>query len=99
MGVRGKTADDCSVSEHLDVLVAATKWSDSAVSKTLNVGDEVSWGEFKDIYIDAWRRGCKGVTTFRAAGRRYGILNAVAPKDEESVACYIDPLTGSKTCD
>ena len=99
LGVRGRTADECTVQEHLDVLVAATKWADSAVSKTLNVGDDVTWTDFEEIYIEAWRRGCKGATTFRKAGRRYGILNTVAPKDEESVACYIDPSTGSKTCD
>jgi ribonucleoside-diphosphate reductase alpha chain len=98
-GVKGKTADECTVQEHLDVLVCATKWVDSAVSKTLNVGDSVSWESFKDIYVEAWKRGCKGVTTFRKAGHRYGILNVVAPKDEESTACYIDLDTGKRTCE
>lgn len=96
-GVKGKTADECSVAEHLSVLVCASKWVDSAVSKTLNVGEDVSWEEFKNIYIQAWKEGCKGCTTFRAAGKRYGVLNKV--EAEEGAACYYDVVTGKKTCE
>ena len=94
--IEGKTADECTVKEHLDVLILASQYVDSAVSKTLNVGDDVTWEEFKDIYIRAWQEGCKGATTFRAAGKRYGILNKV---DDEPKACYYDPETGKKECE
>lgn len=97
-GVRGKTADQCSVDDHLNVLLVASKWMDSAVSKTCNVGDGVSFDEFKDIYWKAWKGGAKGATTFRAAGKRAGILVA-APEEGEGAACYIDPETGKKTCE
>lgn len=96
LGVKGKTANECTVDEHLGVLITASKWNDSAVSKTLNVGDDVTWEEFKDIYMKAWKAGCKGATTFRAAGERYGILNEIK---EDATACYIDPNTGKKTCE
>jgi len=96
-GVKGKTADECTVNEHLDVLIEASKWVDSAVSKTLNVGDDVTWEEFKDIYMKAWKGGCKGCTTFRAAGKRFGILQKV--EEETGGACYINPETGKKTCE
>jgi ribonucleoside-diphosphate reductase alpha chain len=98
-GVRGKTANECTVNEHLGVLIAASKWVDSAVSKTINVGDNVSWEEFKEVYMDAWKGKCKGVTTFRAAGKRYGILNVIKPEEDEGEACYYDPNTGKKTCE
>lgn len=99
--VKGKTADECTADEHLNVLIHATKWVDSAVSKTLNVGEIVTWDEFKDIYVKAWKGGCKGCTTFRAAGERYGILNKVdtEPEAEEGGACYIDLQTGKKQCE
>jgi ribonucleoside-diphosphate reductase alpha chain len=97
-GVRGKTAGECTVDEHLDVLLVASKWMDSAVSKTCNVGDGVSFDEFKDIYRKAWVGGAKGCTTFRASGKRTGILVA-APEEGEGAACYIDPDTGKKTCE
>jgi len=95
-GVKGKTADECTTDEHLNVLINASKWVDSAVSKTLNVGDKVTWEEFKGIYMKAWEAKCKGCTTFRAAGKRYGVLNKV---DEAGTACYIDVTTGKKTCE
>jgi ribonucleoside-diphosphate reductase alpha chain len=96
MDVVGKTADECTIAEHLDVLVVASKWVDSAVSKTMNVGEDVSWEDFKSIYVQAWKRGCKGCTTFRAAGERYGVLNK--KESEAGDACYIDPKTGAKSC-
>jgi ribonucleoside-diphosphate reductase alpha chain len=94
-GVTPKTADECTTDEHLDVLIIASKWVDSAVSKTLNVGNNVNWENFKEIYIKAWESGCKGCTTFRASGERYGVLNKV----EEEAACYYNPETGKKTCE
>lgn len=97
-GVRGKTADKCTVDEHLAVLLVASKWMDSAVSKTCNVGDDVSFDDFKEVYWKAWEGGAKGCTTFRAAGKRAGILVA-APEEGEGAACYIDPETGKKTCE
>lgn len=79
-GVKGKTADECTIDEHLSVLLVAQKWTDSAVSKTCNVGADVSFEDFKDVYMKAWHGGAKGCTTFRAAGKRMGIFNA--PSDE-----------------
>jgi ribonucleoside-diphosphate reductase alpha chain len=96
-GVRGKTADACSVDDHLAVLLVASKWMDSAVSKTCNVGEAVSFEDFKDIYWKAWEGGAKGATTFRASGKRKGILVA-APEEGEGAACYVDPTTGQKSC-
>lgn len=95
LGVDGKTADNCTLDEHLSVLLTATKWVDAAVSKTINVGEDVTWEDFKDVYYKAWKGGAKGCTTFRSAGERYGILN----KKEDGGACTIDTTTGKKTCD
>ncbi len=86
-GVKGTTAGELSTDQHLSVLALAQKYCDSAVSKTINVGDDVSWEEFKEIYVKAWKAGCKGCTTFRAAGKRYGILNIKEEtQDEEATA-------------
>ena len=110
-GVKCKTADKVSVQEHVGMLTAAQEWVDSACSKTCNVGSGVTWGEFKDVYMQAYDGGAKGCTTFRSAGKRFGILNASASEDvveqeekeDETVveggACYIDPETGIRTCD
>lgn len=98
LGIEGKTADDLDAEDHVKILTEAQKYIDSAVSKTCNVGEEVSWDRFKDIYFQAWKEGSKGCTTFRAAGKRYGVLNK-SDKQEEEKACYIDIDTGIKTCE
>ena len=109
-GVKGRRAGEIDVEDHVKVLVAAQKYVDSACSKTCNVGDDVTWERFKDVYMKAYEGGAKGCTTFRAAGKRYGILNETPkepeePKekeyvdDEDSVqACFIDVMTGQPKC-
>ena len=105
-GVEGKSANDISVRDHLAVLALAQSYVDSAVSKTCNVGDDVTFQQFKNVYYKAWEDGCKGVTTFRAAGKRYGILNEVEETEEDTTeqtegeveACFIDPQTGQREC-
>lgn len=84
-GVKGKTADELSVFDHVAVLNLASRYVDSACSKTCNVGADVSWQEFKDVYMAAYDGGASGCTTFRAAGKRYGILNAAASEDVAAV--------------
>jgi len=111
-GIECVTADQITVQDHVAMLTAAQEWVDSACSKTCNVGESVSWGEFKDVYMTAYEGGAKGCTTFRAAGKRFGILNASASEDvveEEQAtedqtevdggACYIDPETGIRSCE
>ena len=113
-GVEGVTADSLSVFDHVEVLCIASKYVDSACSKTCNVGDEVTWEEFKEVYMRAYEGGASGCTTFRASGKRYGILNASNSEDvvdstseedttkdyvDESGACYFDPATGLRTCE
>jgi ribonucleoside-diphosphate reductase alpha chain len=56
------------------------------------------WAEFKSIYVDAWKMGCKGCTTFNSGGKRYGILNVEVEASNEAAACFIDPVTGQKEC-
>jgi ribonucleoside-diphosphate reductase alpha chain len=98
-GIHGRTANEISAEEHLSVLALVSQYVDSAVSKTCNVGDNVSYEDFKDLYYNAWKQGCKGITTFRAAGKRYGVLNEVKVPEANAEACYIDPETGSKSCE
>jgi ribonucleoside-diphosphate reductase alpha chain len=111
-GVEAKTADELSVFDHVKVLITSSKYVDSACSKTCNVGNDVTWEEFKDVYMRAYDGGCSGCTTFRAAGKRYGILNAAASEEEavelheekdefidEGGACYYDPSTGQRSCE
>jgi len=102
--VKGRLANEVTAQEHIDVLAAASVLVDSAVSKTCNVNGNMPWEEFKNIYIQAWERGCKGCTTFNEDGKRAGILNAGKSEHEgteateSASACSIDPATGRQEC-
>lgn len=100
--VTGLTANEIPADAHVRVLASAQSCVDSAVSKTCNVGDNVTFEEFKTLYENGWALGCKGLTTFRAAGKRFGILNAPAEQEKEEAkaeACTFDPATGIRTCE
>ena len=99
--IKSETTEELTVEDHLKMQIAIQPYIDSAVSKTINIGDQVTFDEFKDVYEQGWRGKLKGVTTFRLAGKRYGILNKSEPavKEEDSgTACFIDPETGQKEC-
>ena len=96
-GVAGRKANDIRVLEHLDVLALAQHYVDSACSKTCNVGDDVTYDEFKNVYEKAWRMGCKGVTTFRLSGKRYGILNETVEAEEKTTSATESAETTSGT--
>lgn len=100
-GVKGRTADSISVTEHVKVLTTAQRYIDSSVSKTCNVGPDISWEEFKGAYIQAFDGGAKGCTTFRSSGKRMGILKEKPPEeyvDDEDSVCRIDEVTGQPSC-
>ena len=44
---------------------AAQKWVDSSISKTINCPENISFENFKEVYLAAWDQGCKGCTTYR----------------------------------
>jgi ribonucleoside-diphosphate reductase alpha chain len=75
--VRGKRAafGEVTAKEHVDVLVRAQCYVDSAVSKTINVTGAMPWEEFKGVYTLAHSKGAKGCTTFNSDGKRMGIFH------------------------
>ncbi|WP_298948556.1 adenosylcobalamin-dependent ribonucleoside-diphosphate reductase [uncultured Paracoccus sp.] len=51
--------------DHVAMQAAAQEWVDSSISKTINVPEDISFEDFKDVYLSAWDLGCKGCTTYR----------------------------------
>ncbi|SMR82676.1 ribonucleoside-diphosphate reductase class II [Aliiroseovarius halocynthiae] len=51
--------------DHVKMQAAAQKWIDSSISKTINCPEDISFDDFKDVYMEAWETGCKGCTTYR----------------------------------
>lgn len=110
LGVRGRTTAQVSVDDHLAVFLTAAKLVDSAVSKTINMDKRTSLTAFKTIYQRAYEGGAKGCTTFNKDGKRFALLtdkdavsDATVGQDEATIAegstCFIDPVTGRKSCE
>lgn len=67
--------------EHLDMLICLQKHTANAVSKTINLPNDSSIKEIGDIYIKAWKEGCKGLTVYRDGSRTVQVLNSgVSPE-------------------
>jgi ribonucleoside-diphosphate reductase alpha chain len=98
-GYECTTSGEISAEDHVRVLCAAQKYVDSSISKTCNVGDQVTFEGFKNIYLDAYNGGAKGCTTYRPSGKRAGMMREIKDTDFDSgSACYVDPTTGQKEC-
>ena len=50
---------------HIVMQAAVQKYIDSSISKTVNLPDDISFEQFKDVYLKAYEMGCKGCTTYR----------------------------------
>ena len=51
--------------DHLVMQAAAQKYVDSSISKTVNCPESITFEDFKDVYAQAYKLGCKGCTTYR----------------------------------
>ena len=59
------TAQDLTPAEQVRMQAAVQRHVDSAISKTVNVPEDISFEAFQAVYLDAYRSGCKGCTTYR----------------------------------
>jgi ribonucleoside-diphosphate reductase alpha chain len=51
--------------DHLVMQAAVQDFVDSSISKTINCPADISFEQFKDVYLQAYELGCKGCTTYR----------------------------------
>lgn len=62
------------------------KWVDHSISVTINLPNDVSEELVNELYVEAWKVGCKGCTVYRD-GSRSGVL--LSTKKEEKKGHYI----------
>ena len=59
------TALEISALDHMRMLQAVQPFIDSSISKTVNVPAEYPFEDFKDLYLEGWKAGLKGLATYR----------------------------------
>lgn len=77
------TAQTLSPEAHLAMTGVVQKWVDSSISKTINLPENISFEDFKSVYLTAYELGCKGCTTYRPNAITGSVLSVTeAPKKE-----------------
>jgi len=92
------TAQTLTPNQHIKMQAAAQRWIDSSISKTINVPEDISFEDFKEVYRTAWKTGCKGCTTYRPNDITGSVISVKAEESvpDEGGACELkyDENTG-----
>ena len=76
------TANDVDWLMKVRMQGAIQKWVDHSISVTVNLPNSVDEALVSQLYIEAWRSGCKGCTIYRD-GSRSGVMVSVKKKDKD----------------
>ena len=79
--------------DHVRMQAAAQKWVDSSISKTINCPVDISFDDFKEVYMAAWDQGCKGCTTYRPNDVTGSVLTV---SETETAPASAQPMTGGE---
>lgn len=77
----GATSNDVDWLEKVKMQGRVQKWVDHSISVTINLPANVSEELVNQLYIEAWKSGCKGCTVYRD-GSRSGVLVSLEKKAE-----------------
>jgi ribonucleoside-diphosphate reductase alpha chain len=66
------------------MMQAVQPFIDTAISKTVNVPSDAPYDDFKDLYLQAWRSGLKGLATYRPNSILGSVLATKEPADQNS---------------
>lgn len=92
----GGTSNDVNWVQKVKMQGAAQRWVCHAISNTTNLPEDTDVETVKNVYMEGWKAGCKGVTIYRD-GSRAGVLvqkknnfkQHDAPKRPDRLPCEV----------
>jgi len=89
------TAHEIDPVWHIKMQAVFQKYTENAVSKTINLNKEASIDDVKKAYLLAWEMGCKGITIFRDGCKKSQVLNLGVNK-EHGVKTKLENTVGDR---
>lgn len=88
------TAQEISPTWHIKTQAAFQKYTENAVSKTINLDNSATVTDIKNAYLESWDLNCKGITVFRDGCKDVQVLNIGTQNGDLSAQAVVktDPL-------
>ncbi len=82
-----KTAHDIAWKDHIKMQAAFQKWTDNAITKTINMSSSATPQDIEDAFTLAWKLGCKGLTIYRDKTKKNQVFEFGGKKQTKSRKC------------
>lgn len=90
------TSNDVDWLQKIKMQGRIQKWVDHSISVTINLPNDASEELVNELYIEAWKSGCKGCTVYRDGSRAGVLLSNDSKKKKDDCDCMEPPVIVAK---